>query len=410
MHIRKYNLVDRFKRSLQNDRDFTFFIFVAISSGIASGIYNTVFSNYLNEVYHLTETQRGFLEFPREMPGALIMVVLALLAFMGDVRIAVLGMLAAALGALGMGLNPGNYYLMVTVLVLFSLGTHMCMPLTPSIGMSLSSKEKYGDRLGLYSAWGLTATLLGYAVVWGGFYFNHMSYRVAFMLASVFYMTAAVFFLFMKNRKPEKRKFRLIIRKKYTLFYLLSAANGGRKQIFLTFAPWVLITHFHLGPAQFALLGVIVSVVSILTRTIVGKAIDTYGERLVLSFEAVLLFVICFGYIFSSRIFPPGIAVIVMCACYVIDGSMTVVEMARSTYVKKISTDPEEVTPTLSTGVSMDHIIAMSVPFLGGLLWNKTGAYQSVFVAAAVIALINFALSMRIRIKPADLPEDSIEV
>ncbi|MCL2322478.1 MAG: MFS transporter [Oscillospiraceae bacterium] len=399
MENSKLNLIGHFKSNLQNDRDFTFFIFVAIFSGVGSGIYNTVFSNYLNDVFHLSETQRGFLEFPREMPGVLIIFVLALLAFMGDIHIAAIGMIGAAIGAFGLGINNGNYYMMLAGLIIYGLGTHMCMPLTPSIGMNLSKREKYGDRLGLFSAWGLGATLLGYAVVWGGFYFKHMDYRIAFVLSGIFYVFASAFYMFMKNRKPEKRKFHLIFRKKFTLFYLLSVANGARKQIFLTFAPWVLITTFHLGPAQFAVLGVLVSIVSILTRTLVGKAIDTYGERFVLSTEAVCLFIICFGYIFSGQVFQPGVAVIVMCACYVIDGSMTVVEMARSTYVKKISTDPSEVTPTLSTGLSMDHVVSMTVPFFGGLLWSTTGAYQSVFVAAAVIALINFSLSTRIRIK-----------
>ena len=109
----KFNPIERIKFSLQNDRDFTFFIFVAVASGIATGIYGTVFNNYLNTTYSISETQRGLLEFPREMPGALIMLVLALLAFIGDVRIAMLGMIGAALGALGLGFSAGNYSLMV---------------------------------------------------------------------------------------------------------------------------------------------------------------------------------------------------------------------------------------------------------------------------------------------------------
>ena len=406
MRVRKFNFIERFKYSLQNDRDFTFFIFVSIASGIASGIYSTVFNNYLKQTYNISDLQRGSLEFPREMPGALIMIILALLAFMGDVRIAMLGMVAAALGALGLGLSTGNYYLMIATLVIYSLGTHMCMPLTPSIGMNLSTREKYGDRLALYSAWGLAATLLGYAIIWIGFHFLNMSYPSAFMLSAVFYVAAAVFFIFMKNQKPVKRKFKLVFRKKFTLFYMLSMANGARKQIFLTFAPWVLVSNFNLQPTDFAMLGVIVAIVSILTRTIVGKAIDKYGERLVLSCEAVSLFVICFGYIFSGWIFPPHVVVVIMCTCYVIDGSMTVVEMARSTYVRKMSTDQAEVTPTLSTGVSLDHLVSMTVPFFGGLLMSRVN-YQSVFAAAAVIALINFTLATRIRIKPAEVLESA---
>jgi len=83
-----------------------------------------------------------------------------------------------------------------------------------------------------------------------------------------------------------------------------------------------------------------------------------------------------------------------------------VVEMARSTYVRKMSTDQAEVTPTLSTGVSLDHLVSMTVPFFGGLLMSRVN-YQSVFAAAAVIALINFTLATRIRIKPAEVLESA---
>jgi hypothetical protein len=47
---------------------------------------------------------------------------------------------------------------------------------------------------------------------------------------------------------------------------------------------------------------------------------------------------------------------------------------------------PEDLTPTLSLGVSIDHTVSMTVPFLGGLLWMYAG-YPAVFGAAACIAI-----------------------
>jgi hypothetical protein len=76
---------------------------------------------------------------------------------------------------------------------------------------------------------------------------------------------------------------------------------------------------------------------------------------------------------------------------------MSAVEMARSTYVRKIAVDQADVMPTLSAGTSIDHVVSMSIPVLGGLLWTAFG-YQFVFLAAAGIAVLNMILSRRLEI------------
>ena len=227
----------------------------------------------------------------------------------------------------------------------------------------------------------------------------HMTYQTAFVTGTVSYLTAAFALGLMKKGRPKARKVKFVFRKRYSLYYVLAAVSGARQQIFLTFAPWVLIKVFDVKPQMFAILGMVVALVSIGTRKAVGELIDSRGERFVLTLEAILLFAICLGYAFSASIFPAGIAVVVIAGCFVIDNSMTAVEMARSTYMRKIAVDLADVTPTLSTGVSLQHIASMVVPVFGGLLWSAVG-YPAVFVGAAVIALLNFLLSRRIKIEP----------
>ncbi len=384
-------------RNFNSDRDFSLFPIVGIFSGVATGINNSVFNNFLSDVYNLSAASRGIVEFPRELPGACIMIVLGLLSFLGDIRMAAVGMLAASLGMVGLGLFSPTFASMLVWMMLLSLGTHIFMPLAPGIGMELSKREEYGVRLGKYNAWNLAATIAGYAIVWLGFKYLGLTYSAAFIIAAVFFIIAGFFLGLMNPRKPEVQKVSFVLRKEYTLFYILSIVNGARKQIFLTFAPWVLIQAFHVGPPVFAILGVIVSAVSILSRTVIGNAIDRLGERLVLSVEAVVLIAICIGYAFAADIVPAGVAVIIIAACYVIDNSMSAVEMARSTYIKKIAVHPDDVTPTLSAGTSFDHVVAMTMPYFGGILWASMG-YKYVFIAAAAIAVTNLFLSLKIRI------------
>lgn len=399
--IKKLRIKDKFSNLLgkfNNDRDFKLFLIVGLFTGIASGINSTVFNNFLSDTYKLTASARGIVEFPRELPGVLIVVVLGILAFLGDIRIAIVGMVFAALGMLGLGLLSPTFATMLLWMMLLSLGTHIFMPLSAGIGMNLSESGNYGARLGRYSAYNLIATIVGYAIVFFGFRYFNLTYQIAFVLASVFYIFAAFILGLMKSKKPKKKKVTLIFRKKYTLYYCLSVVNGARKQIFLTFAPWVLIKEYHVDPPTFALLGLIVAILSIFTRTIVGNAIDKKGERFVLSLEAIILIVICLGYSFAADLFQTrSIAVIIIAGCYIIDNSLSVVEMARSTYIKKIAICPEDVIPTLSAGTSFDHVIAMSIPFVGGILWTTMG-YQYVFIVAAFIAVINLFLSLKIKI------------
>jgi MFS family permease len=325
------------------------------------------------------------------------MLILAALSFFGDVRIAMLGMAAAGVGMLGLGLLSPTFTIMIIWMMMYSLGTHMTMPVTPAIGMSLSNQNAFGSRLGKISAFSLSGSVCAYIYIFLGFHFWHMTYQTAFVTGAVFFVLASISVGMMKKGKPEVRKVKFVFRKRYTLYYVLATVSGARNQIFMTFAPWVLVKVFSVRPQTFAIMGMFVAFVSIGPRTLVGKLIDGRGERFVLTVEAIILFVICLGYAFSGSIFPASVAVIIIAGCYIIDQSTYAVEMARSTYARKIIVDPADLTPTLSTGLSLQHVTSMVIPVIGGLLWTAFG-YQAVFIGAALIAFLNFLLSRKIKI------------
>jgi MFS family permease len=141
------------------------------------------------------------LELPRELPGALIVIVISALAFLGDVKLFSLGALTAAIGAAGLGIISPNFMMLVVWMIINNLGLHMMLPLTPVIGMSLSENENYGMRLGRYAAYNLSATIIGYAVVWVGFKFLNFSYKFAFVLAAIFYLLGAIMVLRIEIKK-----------------------------------------------------------------------------------------------------------------------------------------------------------------------------------------------------------------
>ncbi len=174
------------KENFFQDRNFSLLLLAGIFIGIASGINVTIFNNYLSDTYHLTAQARGIVEFPRELPGVFIVVVIGLLAALGNVRIAAIGTLAAALGMMGLGLFSPSFGVMLIWMMLFSLGTHILLPMIPVIGMGLSQRGEYGARLGRYGAYNLSATIFGYAVVWLGFKYLHLTYQGAFVIGAIF--------------------------------------------------------------------------------------------------------------------------------------------------------------------------------------------------------------------------------
>ena len=116
--------------NFKNDRDFTLFLFVGIFIGIANGIYSTTFNNFLSDVFKLSADARGVVEFPRELPGMTIMFVIALLSFLGDIKMAIIGMIFAAIGLFGLGTLSHTFSGALAWIMIFSLGTHMFFPLT----------------------------------------------------------------------------------------------------------------------------------------------------------------------------------------------------------------------------------------------------------------------------------------
>ena len=170
----------------------------------------------------------------------------------------------------------------------------------------------------------------------------------------------------------------LKIYKEYNLYYLLSILYGARKQIFLTFAPWVLVTIFKKPTTTVATLMTIGGAVGIFFQPFIGWCIDRFGEKLVLASEAVVLIVICIGYGTAKDLFSSDIAFFITAVCFIVDGLLMSVGMARATWLKKIALHPSHVTPTLQMA-AVGHVFSISGAVFCGMIWKIWG-YQYVFL------------------------------
>jgi MFS family permease len=383
------------------NRNFILFLIASGILGITQSIDSSFFNNFLNDTFRITVEQRTWLEIPREFPGFLVVFATGLLVFLADIRIAAIANIIAAVGMMGIGYLSKGYGTVVVWLTIYSMGQHLFMPMSNSIGMDLGEDANAGKRLGQIS--GVTTAVFLITSLLTAIIFKNIkvNYHIAFIVSSLAFMASAAMILMMKTHKDTKEKKRLVIRKEYKLFYLLSIVYGARKQIFITFGPWVLIKVFNQGVSTFAMLGFITAGLGILVKPLIGNLIDKKGEKFVLAWEAIMLILVCAVYALSKVFFDSiglgYIALFFICGSFVADQMLAATSMARATYLKKIAVRPEDVSPTLSMGISIDHLVSMFIPVIGGVVWHFAG-YEFVFLGGALIALLNLYLVNKIEL------------
>lgn len=388
------NILTRIK---QSSRELILFASAALILGMALSIMNATFNNFLNERFALSGFERSFLEFPRELPGFLVVFVSAALWFLGSRRLGVVSVLLASVGALLIGFASSSYWVMVIWLFIYSLGDHLFMPIASTIGMELAREGQDGRRLGQLNAIRNAAAIMGSFLVFLGFRYLNFSFKYTFAIAAAFLLLAAFLLYQMTPEKVAERRSYLQLHKEYRLYYALNVLSGARKQLFITFAPWVLVQVFQQPTQIMATLFTIGGVIGILFQPLLGWTIDKFGERFVLSAEAVILVFVCFGYGFAKFIFPVDTAFLVVCACFLLDQMIFSVSMARATYMKKIAKQPDHIQPALTAAVTIDHVFSITAALLGGLIWNTFG-FQYVFLMGAALAVINFFTALQVHI------------
>jgi hypothetical protein len=387
------------RRVRRMDRNMILFLCGMALLGGAGGMMETTFNNYVSDVFNLGAAARGALEFPRELPGFLTALFAGLLFFLPETRIAGFSALAVGFGLMGLAFIGPSWGGMLLFLTVWSAGAHLLMPVRSSIAMELASSVRRGRRLGQISATSIAAGIAGCAVVWAAMRWFQAGYGVIFVLGGVAALAASVFLFAMRLPGAHLQRPKFVWRRGYWLYYVLALLFGARKQVFITFGPWVLIRVFDQPAWIFAQLWIVASVLGIFFQPALGHAIDRFGERKVLMADSALILLVCLGYGFADCLPDRRLALGLLYACFVGDNLLFGVNMARDTYLARIATRKEDIAPTLSLGITINHVVSMSIPSLGGLLWLWYG-HASVFLATAGLAALMGVFSALVKGTP----------
>lgn len=391
---------NKLKDIFREDSCYKAFFVSMLVAGLGYGLFKGMIDNYLAEVVGMGEFDRGLAEFFREIPGLLLVFILALFYNCSAETIYKIGAVIMLVGMSLLSLVSPVKMLVIIAIFIYSLGEHIQLGMKNTLSLEYAKEGKGGAALGQQNAIYQIGTLAGYAVVIVVFTIVAAIttlYRPFFAVAAVFMAISLVLSLRLTGKsETDKSKNRFYFRKKYVKFYMLEVFYGARKQVFFTFGPYVLILLYGANARVISLLFAISAICCFFLAPLVGKIIDRMGYKIVMISDTLILVIVCFFYGFAHHIFPRDVAFIICCVNYILDSIISLASMASNVYVQDISDSAEEVRATISTGVSVNHMITILIALFGGLVWQALGV-ETLFIVSAVLGLCNSAYAATIK-------------
>jgi len=372
------------------------FLFSTFLGAVAAGIFFSSLNNFLVDVYDMSADQRGVLETVREMPGMLLIVLLAPFSAVKEGKILFGATLVIALGIMGTASLSPDILTVTAWLFVWSVGAHMVMTIRESFCVALSEPGTRGRLFGIVRSLRSLGTILGATCIWLGMGILGFGYEKLYWTAALIALLSSLIILLIKEKRHTglKRK-RFVFKKKYSLFYLLAVLFGVRKQIFIVFGPWVLIRIFDQDAPAMARLILVSSVAGLFLKPYFGKLIDTLGERTVLIADSLILLMICACYGLAETMLPQPLILPCLFTCFILDDSLFSLRSAHITYLSKIVESEDELTASISTSYSIEHVVSMIAPVIAGLVWIRFG-YPWVFFMSALVAGLMFLASAKL--------------
>lgn len=365
---------------------YLFLIGLTLLSAFGFQGWRTLFNNYAVEVAQVTGQQMGVIQGLRELPGFLALLVIYLLLFVREHRLAVLSLMVMALGVILTGLMPTYVGLVVATLIM-SFGFHYYETLNQSLTLQYFDKSQSPVVMGRLKAVGSAANIaIGLIFLMA---VNHVSYQNLYICLGLFVMIAAALFLLANPARPDipMQHKTMVLRARYWLFYVLTFLAGARRQIFVAFAVFLMVKKFGYSITEITILFMLNNAVNWFLSPMIGRAVNRYGERKVLSLEYASLFFIFLGYAFTD-------SKLLVAALYILDHIFFNFALAIRSYFQKIA-DPRDIAPSMAVGFTINHIVAVIIPIIGGLLWMVDERIP--FVGGALLSLISLSFVQLIR-------------
>ena len=389
------------KAAFTDGHNYKYLLLSILITGLSYGLYKGMLDNYLAEIVGMGEMDRGVAEFFREIPGILLVLILAAFYMFSAEAMYKAGALIMMVGMAMHAVLPPSKFLVILAICVYSLGEHIQIGMKSTLTLSYARPGCGGSALGIQNSVSQIGTLGGYLVIIAVFSLTAAagSYTILFAAAAVLAGISLFFSLKITgSSETDKNKRRFYFHKKYTKYYMLEMFYGARKQVFLTFGPYVLILFYGANAAMISLLFAISAIACFFASPVVGRIIDKVGYKTVMIADTLILVLVCFFYGFAHHLFSMETAFVVCCVNYVLDAIISLASMAANVYVQDLSDNADETKATISTGVSINHVITIFIALFGGWIWQTLGI-ETLFIVSAILGLCNSAYAATIKTK-----------
>ena len=364
---------------------------MSISMVISFSAWMSLLNNFTIEVASFDGSQIGILQSLREIPGFLAFSVILVLVFVAQQKLVYISILTLGLGTALSGYFPSVLGLYITTIIM-SLGFHYLETLNQSLSLQWIDKKKAPIVLGKLSAIKSFTGLCVFVLIYILMNYLNLSYKYVYLIfgGTSFIIGLFAWYLFSHFKETVIQDKKLRLKKEYWLFYVLTFFAGARRQIFVVFAGFLLVEKFGVDIHNMVILLFVNSILNIFLAPKIGKFISIFGERLTLKFEYLGLIFIFISYAFVQNIY---IAFIL----YILDHLLFAMAIALKTYFQKIA-DPKDIASASAVSFTINHIAAVFLPFILGLIWLQS--HSLVFIMGSCIAIISFLLAFLIPKEP----------
>jgi predicted MFS family arabinose efflux permease len=370
-----------------------FLIIVSIIVPVAFSSWMALLNNFVIEKAAFDGSDIGLLQSVREIPGFLAFTAIFIIAFIREQRFMIISLALLTLGVMATGFFPSLIGLLLTTFVM-SVGFHYFETLKQSLSLQWLSKDEAPEMLGKLISVGAAASLITYGALWVMLEIIQLEYRYVYLITGgtgfVLLMWAAFTFPAFESHTQQTTK--IVLRKRYWLYYALTFMSGARRQIFTVFAGFLMVEKFGYSAADITLLFLVNYLFNFLFAKKIGRFIGVVGERKALVFEYVGLIGVFVGYALVTNAQWAA-------ALYVIDHLFFALALAIKTYFQKIA-DPADMASTAGVAFTINHIAAVVIPVMFGFIWLVSPA--SVFYIGAGMAAVSLLLSLNIPKQPQD--------
>lgn len=368
-----------------------FLLAMAFVMPFVFSVWVTLLNNFVVEKAAFTGAEIGMLQSIREIPGFLAFTAIYVLLFIKEQKFAILSLGLLSFGVAITGYFPSEMGLYLTTLVM-SIGFHYYETTQQSLTLQWLPKDQTAHFMGKALAMKSFASLLAFGGIWLAMEFFSVSYESTYLSAGVIGACIVIWLLmrFPTFEQPHGQHKKIILRKTYWLYYALTFLSGARRQIFMVFAGFMMVDKFGYSVGEISILFGINYVFNLLFASKIGKLVGKIGERKALTLEYVGLILVFTGYAFveSSEI---------AAGLYVIDHMFFALAIAIKTYLQKIA-DQQDLAATASVSFTINHIAAVVIPALLGLLWLHSPT--SVFLVGTGFAVCSLVCAFFIPDKP----------